>query len=66
MGGFEGVVVAPLVLLLSYLAPASLGLAIGNGIEKYSGAKIMKSKFTRNGLKIKGKPKNISIKGTVK
>jgi hypothetical protein len=45
MGGFEGVV-ALLVLLLSYLAPASLGLAIGNGIEKYSGPNIMKSKFT--------------------
>ncbi len=40
MGGFEGVV-APLVLLLSYLAPASLGLAIGNAIEKYSGVNII-------------------------
>jgi hypothetical protein len=45
MGGFEGVV-ALLVVLLSYLAPASLGLAIGNSIEKYSGTNIIQHKFT--------------------
>jgi hypothetical protein len=40
MGGFEGVVVPLVLVLLSYLAPASLGLAIGNGIEKNSGANL--------------------------
>jgi hypothetical protein len=50
MGGFEGVVV-PLVLLLSYLAPASMGLAIGNPIEKYSGANIILQ--AKHWLKIK-------------
>jgi hypothetical protein len=55
MGGFEGVV-APLVLLLSYLAPASLGLAIGNAIEKYSGPDPYIQ--AKHGLKIKRNPKH--------
>jgi hypothetical protein len=66
MGGFEGVV-ALLVVLLSYLAPASLGLAIGNAIEKYSGASIIQPKFTcETWSENQGKFTNIFIKGTVK